>query len=188
MADRRLFSPGSAVRAGVTVLALVYATLLAVPLVTLINARTLQHSMVNMASGEDRWMLYRAEFEYQAVITAVERAEAGDPTIGRAQIQTAIDVLYSRNDALKSARSSPIFAAITDRHQATVDSIDAAIAAADGILGRASGPRLSTDGARDLAAAFARIAQPLSVLVRDARTASVTIRDKLHDQATSVTR
>ncbi len=187
MADRRLFSQGSALRVGVTVLALVYATLLAVPLVMLINARTLQHSMVNIAAGEDRWMLYRAEFEYQAVITALERAQAGDPGIGRVQVQTAIDVLFSRNDSLKSARSSPIFAALTDRHQATVESIDAAIAAADQILGREAGPRLSPDGVRELSGAFMRIGQPLATLVRDARTASVKLRDKLLDKATSMT-
>ena len=174
-------------RTAVATVALIYALLLGLPLAMVMDARTLQREIHELASGDDRWMVNRAEFEYQAVLLALYRAAAGDRKDGRAEVQAAIDILYSRNETLKSVRNNGGYANIQDSHRAAVGAIDAAIEAADAILARAPGAELSSSQLGDLLSLFGAVEPPMADFLRDERTALAEARDAVNVRAIDMT-
>jgi PAS domain S-box-containing protein len=178
--DRRI--PARRRRWLVLVFTGIYFVLLAAPALLLDRQYAIQEDIDAYLAGEDSWTVYRAELEYRAALNMLSLAAANDPAATRRAVQTAIDVLYNRNEVLKGPFIRGQFSALSN-YAVTIQALDLAMQQVDAILEDETGERVSPAGIDALRAALERVEKPLGNLISDVMTQSARDRDAIRARA-----
>jgi PAS domain S-box-containing protein len=166
----------------VSVLVGLYFVLLAAPAVLLIRQHEIQSDLSVYLAREESWTLYRSKLEFEALQTMLASAAANDAAADRAAVQTAIDILFNRVDVLHGPLVEEGFETLT-AYPAAMAALETALAQADAIMARETGPRVSAPGVAALRAAVATAEAPLNALIRDAMLDDAIDRDEIRARA-----
>ena len=156
-----------------------YLVLILIPFKLLLDQQALHRNALDYVTGDDRWVLYRTNIEYAAVLDILLRAEVGDPAADLAAVRTAVDVLGARSDTLKQSNATQRTLGSLPDFQAAIAALDAAIAAAGPILGSEPGPRLTPAALSRLDGIFRGIGPALDGMSGTAMSINAQRKDQL---------
>ena len=159
----------------------------AAPLLLVNQERHLQEAVKEHVAGDDRWTVYKIEVEYARILNALYRAKsdasrADAGAADRKQVELAFDILYSRNDILKSPDIARKVGHLRE-YPKTVATIDAMIKAADEIFRRDKGATLAPESITALLDVVRPVEITINALSLETLTSSTQERNSIRARA-----
>ncbi len=156
-----------------------YLVLILIPFKLLLDQQALHRSALDYVTGDDRWVLYRTNIEYAAVMNVLLRAAVDDRDADLSAVRTAVDVLGARSDTLKHSNAIQRMLGGLPEYQAATAALDAAIASSGPILEAEPGPRLAPATLSRLTQIFRGIGPALDVMSGTAMSVTAQRKDLL---------